>query len=89
MGNKHGFNGVIHEFLTNKKITRTFEMENSSFPVQLEFLQFNAMSDATSKLTMQIVFKSVEDRNNMLKLPFAQGINMAHNRLQEIVTQLK
>lgn len=89
MGNKHGFNGVIHEFLTNKKITRTFEMENSSFPVQLEFLQFNAMSDATSKLTMQIVFKSVEDRNNMLKLPFAQGINMAHNRLQEIVTQPK
>ncbi|MEP2668659.1 MAG: SRPBCC domain-containing protein [Cyclobacteriaceae bacterium] len=89
MGNKHGFNGVIHEFQPNQKITRTFEMENSSFPVQLEFLQFDTMTDATSKLTMQIVFKSVEDRNNMLKLPFAKGINMAHNRLQDIVTQLK
>jgi hypothetical protein len=25
----------------------------------------------------------------MLKLPFAQGLNMAHNRLQEIVGRLK
>jgi hypothetical protein len=25
----------------------------------------------------------------LLKLPFAQGINMAHNRLQEIVGKLK
>src|SRR3954454_3041721 len=35
-GNKHGFNGVIHEFCLNQKITRTFEMENSPFGVQLE-----------------------------------------------------
>ncbi|MFZ1807997.1 MAG: SRPBCC domain-containing protein [Cyclobacteriaceae bacterium] len=88
MGNKHGFNGVIHEFHPNERITRTFEMENSSFPVQLEFLQFDTIAGSTSKLTMQIVFKSVEDRDNMLKLPFAQGINMAHNRLQKIVSQL-
>src|SRR5688572_19395613 len=39
-GNKHGFNGTIHEFVPNKKITRTFEMENTQFPVQLEFLEF-------------------------------------------------
>ncbi len=38
-GNKHGFNGVIHEFFPNQKITRTFEMENSPFAVQLEFLE--------------------------------------------------
>jgi len=25
----------------------------------------------------------------MLKLPFAYGINMAHNRLQEVVNKLK
>ena len=24
-GNKHGFTGVIHEFIPNRKITRTFE----------------------------------------------------------------
>src|SRR6187549_2388412 len=38
MGNKHGFNGVIHEFIPNKKITRTFETENTPFEVQIEYL---------------------------------------------------
>lgn len=87
-GNKHGFNGTIHEFIPNHKITRTFEMENSPFPVQLEFLEFEKCTDNTSKLTMHILFRSVEDRNQLLQLPFAQGINMAHNRLQEVVNNI-
>ena len=84
-GNKHRFNGVIHEFVPNRKITRTFEMENTPFPVQLEFLEFKKLTDDTSKLSMHIVYKSVAARNQMLQLPFAQGINMAHNRLQDTV----
>ena len=89
MGNKHGFNGTIHEFTPNRKITRTFEMENTPFAVQLEFLEFEKITGDTSKLTMQIVYKSVELRDQMLKLPFAQGINMAHNRIQDILGKLK
>jgi uncharacterized protein YndB with AHSA1/START domain len=88
-GNKHGFNGTIHEFVLNEKITRTFEMSNTPFGVQLEFLEFEKVTDSTSKLKMHVVYKSVEIRDQILKLPFAQGINMAHNRLQEIVNQLK
>jgi len=82
-------NGVIHEFVPDQKITRTFEMENSTFPVQLEFLEFEKLSVDTSKLTMQIVYKTVADRDNLLRLPFAYGINMAHDRLQAIVNKLK
>jgi uncharacterized protein YndB with AHSA1/START domain len=89
MGNKHGFNGTIHEFIPNQKITRTFEMENSNFAVHLEFLEFEKLGSETSKLTMHIVFKSIELRDQLLKLPFAMGINMAHNRLQEVVSKLK
>lgn len=85
MGNKHGFNGTIHEFNENQKITRTFEMENSPFALQLEFLEFEKLTDDTSKLTMHVIYKSTALRDQMLKLPFAQGINMAHNRLQEVV----
>jgi uncharacterized protein YndB with AHSA1/START domain len=88
-GNKHGFNGTIHEFVLNEKITRTFEMSNTPFGVQLEFLEFEKVTDSTSKLKMHVVYKSVEIRDQILKLPFAQGISMAHNRLQEIVNQLK
>jgi len=82
-------NGVIHEFVENEKITRTFEMENTAFPVQLEFLEFKKLTNATSRLTIQIIFKSIEFRDQLLKMPFAQGINMAHNRLQEVVSSLK
>ena len=88
-GNKHGFNGTIHDFIPNQKITRTFEMENSPFGVQLEFLEFEKLTEDTSKLTMHVIYRSVAVRDQLLKLPFAQGINMAHNRIQEIVSKLK
>ncbi len=81
-------NGTIHEFEPNQKITRTFKMDNTPFDVQLEFLDFEKLTDDTSKLTMQIVYRSPELRDQMLKLPFAQGLNMAHNRLQEILIKL-
>ncbi len=81
--------GVFHEFIPNKKIIRTFEMENTPFDVQLEFFEFEKLTDDTSKLTMQIVYRSIELRDQMLQMPFAQGLNMAHNRLQEVVQKLK
>ena len=88
-GNKYGFNGAIHEFIPNRKITRTFEMENAPFGVQLEFLEFEKLSDDTSKLNMHVIYESVAQRDQVLKLPFAQGLNMAHNRIQDIASKLK
>lgn len=82
-------NGVIHEFVPNRKITRTFEMDNTPYGVQLEFLEFEKLTDDTSKFTIHIVYRSVAHRDQMLRLPFAQGMNMAHNRLQEVVSKLK
>src|SRR5690606_21171765 len=79
-------NGVFHDFVPNQKITRTFEMNDTHFPVQLEFLDFEALTNDTSKLSIHIIYKSIELRDEMLKMPFGQGMNMAHNRLQEIVS---
>ena len=64
-------NGVIHEFIPNRKITRTFEMSNTPYGVQLE------------------IYESVEQRDQVLQLPFAQGLNWAHNRIQEVLSKLK
>jgi len=88
-GNKHGFTGAIHEFIPNRKIIRTFEMENTPFGVQLEFIEFEYLTDDTSKLTIHTIFQSVAQRDQLLQLPFTQGINWAHNRLQEVVSKLK
>jgi len=82
-------NGTIHEFVPNQKITRTFEMDDAPFPVQLEFIEFEKLTDDTSKVTMHIIYRSVAYRDQLLQLPFAQGINRAHNRLQEVVNKLK
>ena len=88
-GNKYSFSGVLHEFIRDQQITRTFEMENTPFGVQLEIYQFEKLDDDTSKLTMHVVYESVAQRDQVLQLPFAKGINMAHNRIQEILTKLK
>src|SRR5450432_2305267 len=82
-------NGAIHAFTPNQKITRTFEMENTAFTVQLEFLEFEQLTNDTSKLNMHIVYKSVALRDQMLQIGFAPGLNMAHNRLQTILSKLK
>ena len=79
--------GVIHDFVPKERITRTFEMDNAPFPPQLEFLEFSALSEHTSHLRMHIVFKSVADRNQLIQLPFAKGLGMAHDRLQRIMTE--
>ena len=84
-GNKHRFNGAIHEIVPNKKIIRTFEMENTPFGVQLEIYEFERVTDGTSRLNMHVIYESVTQRDEVLKLPFAQGINMAHNRIQNIL----
>lgn len=81
--------GTIHEFVPGQRIVRTFEMENTDLPAQLEYLEFEELTADTSKLTMHIVFRSVASRDQLLQMPFAQGINMAHDQLQAIVNKLK
>ena len=82
-------NGVIHEFIPNQKISRTFEMENTPFGIQLEICEFEQLTDSTSKLYMHVIYESAVQRDQVLKLPFTQGINMAHNRIQDIANKLK
>jgi uncharacterized protein YndB with AHSA1/START domain len=82
-------NGVIHEFVPGRKITRTFEMENTPFGVQLEVYEFEQLTESTSKLNVHVIYESIAQRDQVMKLPFAQGINMAHNRLQDIAGKLK
>lgn len=82
-------NGVIHEFIPNRKITRTFEMANTPFGVQLEVYEFEKLTEDTSRLRMHVIYESVAQRDQILKLPFAQGLNMAHNRIQDIISKLK
>ena len=66
-----------------------FEMENMPFGVQLEIYEFEKLSENTSRLKQNVIYQSVNHRDQNLKLPFKQGINWAHNRLEEILTKSK
>lgn len=88
-GNKHGFSGTIHDIIPNQKIVRTFEMENSGFGVQLEFLEFEKLTDSTSKLQMHIIYKTLEERAQYLKIGMARGMGQAHNRLEKAALKFK
>ena len=81
--------GTIHRVVADQKIIRTFEMENSPIGVQLEFLDFEQISEQRSRLTIQIIYQSESQRTAQLKLPFSSGLNAAHNRLQEIANSKK
>lgn len=81
--------GTFHECIPETRIVRTFEIEGAPFGPQLEVMEFERLSDESSRLTMQSIYRSAEHRDRMLKLPFAYGLNMAHDRLQTILTTQK
>lgn len=82
-------NGVIHTFVPDKKIIRTFEMENTPIGVQLELLEFERLTPDTSRLHMRTIYESVAQRDQLLQYGMIEGVNMAHNRLQEVAGKLK
>ncbi|HVU55584.1 MAG TPA: SRPBCC domain-containing protein [Puia sp.] len=82
-------NGAIHTFIPNKKIVRTFEMENTPFGVQLEVYDFEPLTDETSRLNMHVLYESVAQRDQVLQLGVVQGMSMAHDRIQKIANKLK
>jgi uncharacterized protein YndB with AHSA1/START domain len=88
-GNVHVFSGVIHELVPDQKITRTFEMENVPFGISLEFLEFEKVTDETSKLNMHVIYRSLENRDQYLKIGMDRGVNMAHNELQKVMNKYK
>ncbi len=80
-------NGVIHSFEQGKAIVRTFEMENTPYSPQLEYLSFEELEEGKSTLVIHVLYRSVKERDEILKLPFTYGINMAHDRLEETMKQ--
>ena len=64
-------------------------MENMPFDVQLEFLEFEKLLTTPADSICIPYYKSVAHRDRVLQMPFAQGINMAHNRLQDIANKLR
>lgn len=84
-GNEYAFNGVIHEVTAPERIIRTFEFEGlpERGHVSLEFLTLEELPMNRTKITIHVIYKSVQDRNGHVQSGMEYGVIDSHNRLDE------
>lgn len=85
-GNKYPFRGVIHELTAPERIIQTFEFEGlpEKGHVALQTARFESLPNDRTKLTAQIVFQSVADRDGMVMSGMEHGVVDSHERLDEL-----
>jgi uncharacterized protein YndB with AHSA1/START domain len=90
-GNEHAFHGVCHEVTDPERIIQTFEYEGlpEKGHVALETARFEALPGGRTRVTSQSVFQSVADRDGMIQSGMERGINVSHERLSELLEELK
>ncbi|WP_339606667.1 SRPBCC family protein [uncultured Roseivirga sp.] len=88
--NTHAFNGTIHEASAPERIIRTFEYEGmpERGHVSLEFLTLENLQNNRSKMSIQVVFKSVEDRDGQIEAGMERGVVDSHERLDVLLKSL-
>jgi uncharacterized protein YndB with AHSA1/START domain len=85
-GDAFGFHGVIHEITAPERLIRTFEFEGlpERGHVSLETASFEALPGKRTRLTIESVFRSVMDRDGMIRSGMERGVNDSHARLDEL-----
>jgi uncharacterized protein YndB with AHSA1/START domain len=88
-GNEYAFNGAIHEVAAPERLIRTFEFEGlpERGHVALETALFEELHDNRTKVTIQSVFRSVEDRDGMVMSGMERGVVDSHNQLDELLAK--
>ena len=86
-GNRYVFNGIIHEVAAPQRVIRTFEFEGlpERGHVSLEFLNLESLAGNRTRIVIQVVFKSVDDRDAMIQSGMEKGVVDSHNRLDELI----
>ncbi len=81
------FKGVIHEIVWPERMIQTVEMEGlpEGGHVMLEIFSFEEVNNNKTKLIIQNVFRSVADRDEMIKSGFESGVIEIFNQLDELL----
>jgi uncharacterized protein YndB with AHSA1/START domain len=87
-GSQHAFRGVTHDVTTGERICQTFEYEPMAGHVALQTATFEELGNKT-RITAQIVFQSVMDRDGMVASGMKSGADESMERLQELLDTLK
>jgi uncharacterized protein YndB with AHSA1/START domain len=87
-GHELGFHGVFHGDPTPESTVRTFESESAPGHVSLELLELEELDERTY-LRATSVFRTVGDRDAMLRAGMERGVREGYDRLQRLLDQLK
>ena len=84
-GNEEAFHGVFHALEPGEQIIQTFEYEGiPGHHVILETVTFEDMGGKT-KMTDQLVFQNVEDRDGMVQSGMEEGNNESIERFMTLL----
>lgn len=88
-GKVFAFHGVYHEVLNPVRIISTLEYEGLSTRghVELDTVKFELLPGNRTKLTIQAIFQSVEDRDGMINSEMEKGVNEGFERLEELLSK--
>jgi len=88
-GNEYGFHGVFHT-ISEELMIQTFEFEGLPEPghVTLDTMRLEELPGGRTRVTIQSVFQSVEDRDGMVQSGMERGVREGYERLDEVLAQL-
>ena len=89
-GNEFSFHGVCHEETAPERLIRTFEFDGlpEKGHVALETARFEVLPGGRTRVTIQSVFQSVNDRDGMVQSGMEEGVNESHERLDELLEDM-
>ena len=89
-GNEFGFHGVFHE-ISPERMIQTFEFEGmpESGHVILDTMKLEPLPGDRTRITIQSVYQSVEDRDGMIQSGMETGVNQGYEKLDEVLANLK
>lgn len=86
-GDEYAFHGVYHEVLFPERIIGTFEFEGLPEKGHVEFdtTKFEKLPKQRTKLTIQALYQSVNDRDGMISSGMEKGLSEGFERLDELL----
>ncbi len=90
-GQEFGFHGVNHEVHAPERIIGTFEYEGlpERGHVLLQTARFEELPGNRTRVHLQSVFQSVQDRDGMLQSGMEEGMNESFDRLDELLERMQ
>ena len=89
-GNEYGFHGTFHE-MSEELMIQTFEFEGlpERGNVVLDTMRLEELPGNRTRVVIQSVYQSVEDRDGMVQSGMETGVREGYERLDDILAEAK